>query len=205
MQVMRYRDLNPDLLKMNSVIILDDASEKMASGELTQLLTTIRHREIYVICLLHSFTFSRAESRTCMNTFRFVFWSFLIWIACFCSYLFVAANKQNSTVLKTIGNRYQIKEEIEAAYRDESKTNFRFILIDLQGRRYSVITNVLDVPIIYYKDWILSRLDSGNELHMLKHTRSAHVYPTNYFVMWVCFRVTLKNWSHATTYDDTHV
>jgi len=73
MQVMRYRDLNPDLLKMNSVIILDDASEKMASGELTQLLTTIRHREIYVICLLHSFTFSRAESRTCMNTFRFVF------------------------------------------------------------------------------------------------------------------------------------
>lgn len=64
----------------------------------------------------------------------------------------MAANKQNSTVLKTIGNRYQIKEEIEAAYRDESKTNFRFILIDLQGRRYSVITNVLDVPIIYYKD-----------------------------------------------------
>lgn len=68
--MMKYSDLNPDLLKSGSLLVLDDCSDRMASGELTQLLSTIRHRDIYVICLLHGFTFSKAEARQCMNNFR---------------------------------------------------------------------------------------------------------------------------------------
>lgn len=64
----------------------------------------------------------------------------------------MAANKQNATVLRTIGNRYQIKDEIDHAYKDQSKLTFGFILLDLHAKKYSVITQVLDIPIVYFKE-----------------------------------------------------
>lgn len=67
----------------------------------------------------------------------------------YCRHIIVMAVRTNAVLVKTLGNRYSLKDQLNYAFEEELKKDYGRVLINL-GNDLHVMTDFVEGPIVAY-------------------------------------------------------